>query len=185
MDRTLRLLCHPETPLPTLRAVSARAERKGAAGLLLEYALDGDIATLRVPALAAPRRAGELWRHTCLEAFVGTERLDAYAEINLAPSGEWAAWSFERYRAERQDVAMPEPRFDVVVGAASLELRAEMDLSALPWLAGADTWRVGLAAVLESRDGTLSYWALAHPPGKPDFHAPAGWRCILQDPPGR
>jgi hypothetical protein len=34
-------------------------------------------------------------------------------------------------------------------------------------------WELGLSAVLEEKDGTKSYWALAHPPGdKPDFHHP-------------
>ena len=33
---------------------------------------------------------------------------------------------------------------------------------------------MGLCAVIEEKDGTKSYWALAHPPGdKPDFHDPA------------
>ena len=31
-------------------------------------------------------------------------------------------------------------------------------------------WRLGLSAVIEEADGTKSYWALAHPPGSPDFH---------------
>jgi hypothetical protein len=30
--------------------------------------------------------------------------------------------------------------------------------------------RLGLSAVVEATDGGLSYWALRHPPGKPDFH---------------
>ena len=29
---------------------------------------------------------------------------------------------------------------------------------------------VGISAVMEEQDGTNSYWALRHPPGKPDFH---------------
>ena len=29
---------------------------------------------------------------------------------------------------------------------------------------------LGLSAVIEEADGNVSYWALAHPPGKPDFH---------------
>ena len=34
-------------------------------------------------------------------------------------------------------------------------------------------WDLNLSAVLEEKDGTKSYWALAHPAGdKPDFHAP-------------
>ncbi len=29
---------------------------------------------------------------------------------------------------------------------------------------------LALSAVIEERDGTKSYWALAHAPGAPDFH---------------
>src|SRR3546814_3736372 len=32
--------------------------------------------------------------------------------------------------------------------------------------------KLALSAVIEELDGTKSYWALAHPPGKPDFHHP-------------
>ena len=38
---------------------------------------------------------------------------------------------------------------------------------------------LGLTAVIESTDGSLSYWALAHPRGVPDFHARAGWTARL------
>jgi hypothetical protein len=30
--------------------------------------------------------------------------------------------------------------------------------------------RVALAAIVEDDQGTLTYWALRHPAGKPDFH---------------
>ena len=40
-------------------------------------------------------------------------------------------------------------------------------LSALP---RSTPWRLGLSALIEDRAGHMSYWALAHPPGKPDFH---------------
>jgi hypothetical protein len=32
--------------------------------------------------------------------------------------------------------------------------------------------RLGLSAVIETVDGFFSYWALAHPSDKPDFHHP-------------
>lgn len=179
MTRPLPLARHPDSPCPALQSVSAVARRDGASRLLLEYSLEGEISALRLPTPTTPRRADELWRHTCLEAFVAAEGLDAYAEINLAPSGEWAAWSFDRYRAGRQDIAMPEPRLDILGGVASLALRAELDLGSLPWLAAADRWRVGLTAVIESRAGQVSYFALAHPPGRPDFHAAAARTCLL------
>jgi hypothetical protein len=34
---------------------------------------------------------------------------------------------------------------------------------------------LGLTAVVEEENGRLSYWALKHPPGKPDFHSPEGF----------
>jgi hypothetical protein len=42
-----------------------------------------------------------------------------------------------------------------------------------PSLAAQASARMGLSAVIEEVDGTRSYWALAHPPGDPDFHHPA------------
>jgi hypothetical protein len=30
--------------------------------------------------------------------------------------------------------------------------------------------QLALSTVIEDARGTLSYWALTHPPGKPDFH---------------
>ena len=38
---------------------------------------------------------------------------------------------------------------------------------------------IGLAAVIEETSGTLSYWALRHAPGKPDFHHPDAFALAL------
>jgi hypothetical protein len=38
---------------------------------------------------------------------------------------------------------------------------------------------MGLSAVIEERDGMLSYWALRHAPGKPDFHRRDGFALEL------
>jgi len=50
---------------------------------------------------------------------------------------------------------------------ARFALTAWLDLAKMD-----DLWPIslGLSAVLEDRDGGFSYWALVHPPGKPDFH---------------
>src|SRR3546814_9971873 len=42
--------------------------------------------------------------------------------------------------------------------------------------------RVALSAVIEETDGTKSYWALRHPPGKPDFHHPDCFALALGAP---
>ena len=54
-------------------------------------------------------------------------------------------------------------------GAEAFELRAVLDLGEL--MAPNAAWRVGLSAVVEDAGG-VSYWALTHPAGKPDFHHP-------------
>ena len=46
-----------------------------------------------------------------------------------------------------------------------------LDTAALP----AKPWNIGLSAILEEDDGTISYWALAHGSGRPDFHHPDGF----------
>ena len=42
--------------------------------------------------------------------------------------------------------------------------------------------KVGLSVVIEDTDGTKSYWALAHPPGAPDFHHPTCFAATLPAP---
>jgi hypothetical protein len=49
-------------------------------------------------------------------------------------------------------------------------LQATVELRSLLALSRQSPWRVGLSAVIEDTSGRKSYWALAHPPGKPDFH---------------
>ena len=53
---------------------------------------------LRIPPPRAAARRDELWKHTCFEAFVAENAGDGYRELNFAPSGEWAMYSFTGYR---------------------------------------------------------------------------------------
>lgn len=135
----------------------------------MTYAVSGDVARLRVPPPAEPRIAAQLWQHTCCELFVtALGRGEGYHEFNFSPSGEWAVRAFTRYRdgvlLEDERLA---PRIAVQAGAELLRLDARVPLGRLPYHG---RLRLGLSAVLEEEDGTLSYWALRHPAGKPDFH---------------
>ena len=135
---------------------------------MVSFTLEGDLGRLRVPAPRAPRRADGLWQHTCCEIFVARKDLPAYHEFNLAPSGEWAAYAFAGYRS-RVPLAGEEldPRIAVrrAVGRLEMEARIRLDL-----LGYGGMLAIGLSAVVEDEHGTLAYWALRHPPGKPDFH---------------
>jgi hypothetical protein len=59
---------------------------------------------------------------------------------------------------------------EVLSGDTQFELQVSPDLDRLPGLSGYADWRLGLSAVIEETSGDRSYWALAHPPGKADFH---------------
>lgn len=128
----------------------------------MRYRIEGAIDRLRIPAPAARQRGERLWEHTCCELFFAQEGAVAYREFNFSPSGEWAAYAFERYRAGG---ALPAADPDIVVRRAPGRLELEARVAA-----PAQRLCVGLCAVIEAEDGALSYWALRHPSGKPDFH---------------
>jgi hypothetical protein len=153
------------------RAAVARIEVKAArrAGMLsLSYVVQGAIGDLLLPPVTASARADELWRHTCFEVFARAGG-DDYYELNFAPSTQWAAYRFGGYRdGMRVADEIGAPRLDVRTDAARFEMRVSVALErALP---GDAVWRLGLSAVIEEANGRKSYWALAHPAGKPDFH---------------
>lgn len=173
-NRAVSLVRHPDTPCAAVRAIDVVVGRNPD-GLLLRYTVTGAIAALRIPAVAAPRRADRLWEHTCLEAFAGADD-GSYREFNFSPSGAWAAYGFDRYR-ERSGWTCPvDLRADVERTDDRLELAIVLPASALP-SGGSST--LALSAVIESADGSLSYWALRHPAGRPDFHHRDGFALPL------
>jgi hypothetical protein len=134
---------------------------------MLTFSLAGDISSLSIPESRQPGRADDLWRHTCFEAFVMAGEGPGYHEFNFSPSGEWAVYAFRGYRDAEVLEHEITPGIVVRKTIDRLELEAEICLDFLPQ---GRPLRVGLSAVLEDADGVLSYWALRHPPGKPDFH---------------
>jgi len=90
-----------------------------------------------------------------------------YREFNFSPSGEWAAYAFHSYR--NGGVLEHELCPGIIVRKTMdrLELAAEISRDLL---SHGGPLRLGLSAVVEDVDGILSYWALSHPAGKPDFH---------------
>jgi hypothetical protein len=146
----------------------------------LRYRLAGEPALLRIPPLRESRRADKLWQHTCFELFCSHSVTTAYYELNFSPSTEWAMYRFDAYRAGMTAVETPIiPRIGVHLHAGGLDLDARADLGALAALRDSPVLRLGLSAVIEEADGRLSYWALAHPAPKPDFHHTAAFTLSL------
>lgn len=121
-------------------------------------------------------RADGLWQHTCAELFVGAATGMGYREFNFSPAGQWAAYDFSGYRQRCEALpALCPPAIGLHHGER-VSMEVTLECAALPAFdAGAGARRFGLAMVLESLDGALSYWALAHPGVRPDFHDHAGF----------
>lgn len=162
---------HPfETgPAPAV-AVAVAVSRPTPRSLALTYEVTGDVAALKVPSWVSRRRADELWRTTCFEAFIARPG-GGYVEINLSPSGLYAVYGFNGYREGMEALAGVEVRDTVAEhDEGRLMLTTILDLDRLSLSEG--PWRMGLSTVIETVDGAISYWALAHPSDKPDFHHP-------------
>jgi hypothetical protein len=162
---------HPDSQSFAATRVDVTIARPRADHLLLSYAVAGNIGNIRVPAVTAATRGDQLWRQTCFEAFVRAPPGAGYYEFNFAPSTQWAAYRFADYRSGMR--AAPEITAVPIEAQSSRDcytLQALLELDRLSGLRRDASWRLGLSVLIEDTSGRTSYWALAHPSGKPDFH---------------
>ena len=175
----LPLVLHPSCLASPIASLSASGALSATGRLALVYELQGDLRALRLaPAARRAQRRDELWRQTCLELFAHSRTGTAYLEFNFSPAGDWAAYEFQSYRAGRSDYPTPDPKVAVqVAGEDRLSIHAQVTLAAA-FMPG----QLGLAAVIEALDGSLSFWAVEHSGARPDFHERASCRVPLLRP---
>jgi hypothetical protein len=177
MTMQFNLIPHPSTPPadPPFK-VWANVDHAGSLGATattnIWFCVSAPAERFVIPESAEPSRADELWRTTCLEAFLRPAGEESYREWNFAPSGDWAAYDFTGTREGMSTAEVTAPYI-------------RMEDNFTWWALGATivsdpgAWELGLSAVLEEKDGTKSYWALAHLSEKPDFHAPGCFTARL------
>ena len=167
------LVPHPDTPPGSIKAVEVELYMNDGNEMLLCYEVLGP--GLVLPEWVSPERADGLWKTTCFELFLRSLMSDAYQEFNFSPSSQWAAYAFDGYRSGMKPIELsldphiqeePESRKDGQ--DAPYVLGADVDLAETP----PGPLLMALSAVIEEEGGRKSYWALAHPPGAPDFHHP-------------
>jgi len=169
MRRTLAL--HPASRCKAITRIDVDVARPGSGHLSLRYTVTGKIKDVRLPQVTDSERADELWQRTCFEAFVRAPHGAAYYEFNFAPSTQWAAYGFSGYRSGmRVATEVDAPFIEVQSLHDVYTLQAALDLGRLPHLPKDAGLKLGLSAAIEETDGNISYWALAHPPGRADFH---------------
>ena len=166
-----QLTPHPDTP-PERPDMSMEVwlERWEDGRAEISYHLQAPTDEIVLPDQPRHGPADGLWRSTCFELFVRDG--EGYREYNFSPSGAWAAYRFNGYRSGMRPLELEhEPQIDADDNGDTFVLDAIIDLEG--------EGRFGLSAVVEEVSGTISYWALAHAPGAPDFHHDACFAATL------
>lgn len=167
------LMLHRTCDLGPIRGVTASVTATEQ-GCEAEFRLDGNIPAIILPPQSGPERRDNLWQTTCFEIFWQPLGGTYYREFNLSPSGCWAAYDFDSFREGMRDAPVDAIAISCSHDDAGLVLRASI-ASDLPSPA-----QIALNAIVEHPDGGKQFWALAFPPGPPEFHSEACRQLIVE-----
>lgn len=164
----VHLQCHPARMSNNVAAVDVRMSLTQDGLLTAVYTLSGSLTAVLLPDVTEPTRRDGLWQDTCAELFLrqaGSD--DSYLEFNFSPSTAWAAYEFEGYRSGMNTLDLVPPHIETSIRDDVMEMRIALTLPAA-WQLSA--LLVGASFVIAEENGMQTYWAIVHPPGKPDFH---------------
>jgi hypothetical protein len=167
------LMLHVACDLGPIRAVTASVTATPN-GCEAEFRVEGMVPAIILPLPVKAERTDNLWQTTCFEIFWQPLGGTAYREFNLSPSGRWAAYDFDSFREGMRDAPVSAIAIACAHDDAGLVLKASIAAD-LPTPA-----QVALNAIVEHANGAKQYWALAFPPGKPEFHSEANRQLILE-----
>lgn len=141
--------------------VSARAS-----GTVLEWNVDDPRRAIVWHSPAQDKHA--LWKTTCFELFAGEAKSARYVEWNVAPSGQFNRYAFERYRERRSQEPDTTVRRDLPLRMldSGSGLLVVMELPEPLRRDGT----LGLSMVMETASAGVLHWAIRHGQEKPDFH---------------
>jgi hypothetical protein len=169
---------HSDTPCDAIEGIEVELSYQTSGALRAQFHLRGDVGRVSLPPSRASQREDELWRHTCCEVFVRPTEAVEYFEFNFSPSTAWAAYRFTGYREgmTNAEVSVPQILLNRTVDTVELIAMFTVPESIASFVKA----RLGLSCVIEELNGRISYWALAHPQGKPDFHHASGFALELK-----
>ena len=174
-DRSFQLQPFSPTQAPKNLELSTRVQQTGQQ-LEITYQLQGDLDLLLLPSpQAQPQRKNDLWQTTCFEFFLAVFNAPEYWEFNLAPTGDWNAYSFYHYRRNMSEASNFSnlPLQVLSHDQSSYELQTQINLQSI--VSGNIALEISVTTVLADKKHNLSYWAINHPGSKADFHCRDGF----------
>ena len=169
-----KLVPFPSSILPaiTITGKIARTDNQ----LSIHYEAGGELEDIALPAPSdSVSRKHDLWKTTCFEFFLAVQGQPQYWEFNMSPSGNWNVYFMDVYRQVnmREETAFTQLPFEFSVAKNSMYLNLSVNVT--PIVKPDHDLEIGIAAIIQTKAGDESYWALAHPGPQADFHLREGF----------
>lgn len=166
--QTFRLVPYPADDIPKIQIVGevGRIEDR----LHVRYSVQGDAENILLPDVTIPARKDDLWRASCFEFFLALPDRPEYWEFNMSPSSEWNVYLMDAYRQVnmREETKIRDLPFKFRKEDGGYSLDISVDLRSI--IQAEQELQVGITAIIQTKNGGESYWALAHPGTQADFH---------------
>jgi|SRR5215216_1831835 len=163
------LIPFPDTNVPDI-SVKGKILRQNNL-LTIHYTLTGKIEDIFLLSPSVnPTRKDDLWKTTCLEFFLAIKDLPQYWEFNISPSGDWNVYYMHAYRriGFREETSIQHLQIETQKATIGFLLTAVVDLN--PIIRLEQILEVGVTAVVQTKEGNGTYWALTHLAPQADFH---------------
>jgi hypothetical protein len=167
-------------PAPHLPAITLTGNIARHHFLDIRYLLTGNVDELFLPPPSPrPGRRAELWKATCFEFFLAAKDEPGYWEFNMSPSGDWNVYRMDAYRriGFREETKIPQLPLDIKRDLDRFSLDVAVDVA--PLVQPKQEIQIGITAVIQTKDGSETYWALAHPAPQADFHSRESFTVAL------
>ncbi|WP_372654284.1 hypothetical protein [Halobacteriovorax sp.] len=137
--------------------------------LILNYKLQGNLNSIKLPKKNELKREIGLWETTCFEFFLLNDFDKSYYEFNFSPSGKWNCFFFKNQGDPLKEAECRVNNFECITEENNFEMRIELDMTSLGQsFRRVDEFKMNLTTVIDS--DSLSYWALEHGKERPNFH---------------
>ncbi len=162
------LLPYPADHIPNIHVAVDIERNENQLSLL--YGVKGAIDNILLPKPSVSTRQDDLWKATCFEFFFALPDAPDYWEANLSPSGAWNFYHMDAYRriGFREETAIQSLPFEFRKADDKYLLNVSMNL--MPILPAEQKILASITAIIQTKDGNETYWALAHPGPQADFH---------------
>jgi hypothetical protein len=171
-EHSFSLIPFPAPAIPNIE-ITGRISRQGCL-LALSYLLIGKTEDIILPSpVEHPNRKDELWKGTCFEFFLAQKGQPQYWEFNMSPSGDWNVYRMDAYRRVgfREETSIQRVQFETRKEASTFVLNAVVDLNPIfQHSCDSDLLEIAITAIIQTKDGNETYWALTHPAPQADFH---------------